>query len=79
LFVRFWLTTTPPLPAEAQGAAQLKGRQRYRNHHIHYLVHEQTDVNGWFEIESSLTSLGNLDSARSSLFRPLLGCRTIVS
>jgi hypothetical protein len=29
LFVRFWLTITPPLPADAQGAAQLKGRQRY--------------------------------------------------
>ncbi len=30
LFVRFWLTITPPLPADAQGAAQLKGRQRYQ-------------------------------------------------
>src|SRR6266851_2863405 len=29
LFVRFWLTVTPPLPADAQAAAQLKGRQRY--------------------------------------------------
>jgi hypothetical protein len=29
LFVRFWLTITPPLPPDAQGAAQLKGRQRY--------------------------------------------------
>jgi hypothetical protein len=29
LFVRFWLTITPPLPPEAQAAAQLKGRQRY--------------------------------------------------
>jgi hypothetical protein len=29
LFVRFWLTITPPLPADAQAAAQLKGRQRY--------------------------------------------------
>jgi hypothetical protein len=29
LFVRFWLTITPQLPADAQGAAQLKGRQRY--------------------------------------------------
>jgi hypothetical protein len=30
LFVRFWLTVTPPLPPEAQAAAQLKGRQRYQ-------------------------------------------------
>jgi hypothetical protein len=29
LFIRFWLTITPPLPADAQAAAQLKGRQRY--------------------------------------------------
>jgi hypothetical protein len=29
LFVRFWLTITPPLPADAHGAAQVKGRQRY--------------------------------------------------
>jgi hypothetical protein len=29
LFVRFWLTVTPPLPPEAQAAAQLKGRQRH--------------------------------------------------
>ena len=29
LFVRFWLTITPPLPADAHAAAQLKGRQRY--------------------------------------------------
>ena len=29
LFVRFWLTITPPLPAEAQDAAQIKGRERY--------------------------------------------------
>jgi hypothetical protein len=29
LFVRFWLTTTPPLPDTAQAAAQLKGRERY--------------------------------------------------
>jgi hypothetical protein len=29
LFVRFWLTVTPPLPAEAQPAAQAKGRERY--------------------------------------------------
>lgn len=29
LFVRFWLTVTPPLPTEAQTAAQAKGRERY--------------------------------------------------
>lgn len=29
LFVRFWLTVTPPLPAEAQTSAQTKGRERY--------------------------------------------------
>jgi hypothetical protein len=29
LFVRFWLTTTPPLPDEAQTAAQAKGKERY--------------------------------------------------
>lgn len=29
LFVRFWLTVTPPLPNDAQGAAQIKGRERY--------------------------------------------------
>ena len=29
LFVRFWLTITPPLPANAQAAAQVKGRERY--------------------------------------------------
>lgn len=29
LFVRFWLTITPPLPADAQAAAQIKGRERY--------------------------------------------------
>jgi hypothetical protein len=29
LFVRFWLTVTPPLPDEDQSAAQLKGRKRY--------------------------------------------------
>jgi DNA-binding transcriptional MocR family regulator len=29
LFVRFWLTITPPLSADAQAAGQLKGRQRY--------------------------------------------------
>lgn len=29
LFVRFWLTVTPPLPNEAQPGAQAKGRERY--------------------------------------------------
>jgi AcrR family transcriptional regulator len=29
LFVRFWLTVTPPLPPEAQASAQMKGRERY--------------------------------------------------
>lgn len=29
LFVRFWLTHTPPLPDTAQTAAQIKGRERY--------------------------------------------------
>ncbi|MGJ4859602.1 CopG family transcriptional regulator [Labrys sp. La1] len=29
LFVRFWLAITPPLPAEAQVAAQAKGRERF--------------------------------------------------
>ena len=29
LFVRFWLTVTPPLPTDAQAAAQAKGRERY--------------------------------------------------
>ncbi|WP_404400573.1 ribbon-helix-helix protein, CopG family [Pelagibacterium halotolerans] len=29
LFVRFWLTITPPLPPENQTAAQLKGRERF--------------------------------------------------
>jgi len=29
LFVRFWLTATPPLPDTAQPAAQAKGRDRY--------------------------------------------------
>jgi predicted transcriptional regulator len=31
LFVRFWLTATPPLPDTAQPAAQAKGRERYEN------------------------------------------------
>src|SRR3979490_1885923 len=29
LFVRFWLTATPPLPDTAQTRAQAKGRERY--------------------------------------------------
>ena len=29
LFVRFWLTATPPLPDTAQPAARAKGRERY--------------------------------------------------
>ena len=29
LFVRFWLTATPPLPEAMQAAAQAKGRERY--------------------------------------------------
>ena len=29
LFVRFWLTVTPPLSDEDQAAAQVKGRKRY--------------------------------------------------
>jgi len=29
LFIRFWLTSTPPLPDTAQTAAQAKGRERY--------------------------------------------------
>jgi hypothetical protein len=29
LFVRFWLQVTPPLPPEAQAAAQAKGRERF--------------------------------------------------
>ena len=29
LFVRFWLTITPPLPNDAQAAAQAKGRDRF--------------------------------------------------
>lgn len=29
LFVRFWLSVTPPLAGEAQAAAQAKGRERY--------------------------------------------------
>jgi hypothetical protein len=29
LFVRFWLMITPPLPSDAQAAAQVKGQERY--------------------------------------------------
>jgi hypothetical protein len=29
VFVRFWLTSTPPLPDAALAAAQTKGRERY--------------------------------------------------
>src|SRR5271165_3341983 len=29
VFVRFWLTSTPPLPETALAAAQAKGRERY--------------------------------------------------
>lgn len=29
LFVRFWLTITPPLPSDAHATAQVKGRERY--------------------------------------------------
>ena len=28
-FIRFWLTITPPLPNDAQAAAQAKGRERF--------------------------------------------------
>jgi predicted transcriptional regulator len=30
VFVRFWLTSTPPLPDSALAAAQAKGRERYQ-------------------------------------------------
>ena len=30
LFVKFWLTTTPPLPDTMRDAAQAKGRERYK-------------------------------------------------
>ena len=30
VFVRFWLTSTPPLPDAALAAAQTKGRERYQ-------------------------------------------------
>lgn len=29
LFVRFWLTVTPPIPSEDQAIAQAKGRERF--------------------------------------------------
>jgi len=29
LFVKFWLTTTPPLPEEMRDAAQASGKERY--------------------------------------------------
>ena len=29
LYIRFWLTHTPPLPDTAETAAQVKGRERY--------------------------------------------------
>lgn len=29
LFVRYWLTITPPLPPETQATAQAKGRERF--------------------------------------------------
>jgi predicted transcriptional regulator len=32
LFVRFWLTATPPLPDTAQPGAQAKGRERYEGY-----------------------------------------------
>jgi hypothetical protein len=31
LFIRFWLTVTPPLPEAAQAAAQAKGRERFES------------------------------------------------
>jgi hypothetical protein len=31
LFIRAWLTATPPLPAEAQAAAQAKAKERYES------------------------------------------------
>lgn len=31
LFIRFWLTLAPSLPADAQASAQTKGRERYEN------------------------------------------------
>ncbi|MEM9762500.1 MAG: ribbon-helix-helix domain-containing protein [Pseudomonadota bacterium] len=37
LFVRFWLTTTPPVPNDSQAAAKAKGKERYRGF-IHTLA-----------------------------------------
>ncbi|MBB5051860.1 MULTISPECIES: ribbon-helix-helix domain-containing protein [Afipia] len=31
LFIRFWLTVTPGLPADAQASAQAMGRERFEN------------------------------------------------
>jgi hypothetical protein len=31
LFIRFWLTITPPLPESTQSAAQAKGRERFES------------------------------------------------
>jgi hypothetical protein len=31
LFIRFWLTVTPPLPENAQAVAQAKGRERFES------------------------------------------------
>jgi hypothetical protein len=31
LFIKFWLTVTPPLPDNAQAAAQAKGRERFES------------------------------------------------
>jgi hypothetical protein len=31
LFIKFWLTVTPPLPESAQAAAQAKGRDRFES------------------------------------------------
>ncbi len=31
LYIRFWLTVAPSLPADAQAGAQIKGRERYQN------------------------------------------------
>jgi Ribbon-helix-helix protein, copG family len=31
LFIRFWLTVTPPLPQTAQAAAQASGRERFES------------------------------------------------
>ena len=31
LFIRFWLTATPPMPDDLREAAQAKGRERYRS------------------------------------------------